>query len=324
MPSLPRLGARRAARPSTDRRAAVDPRSRAVRGVAQGALLLAILGGTSAFAVQAVGVGGGASAPSDAATALAAPAADGRALFGAESSRSQDRAPLETGATILVDGETIPVPAGVATVADALDVAGVILGHDDEVTPPLIGAVPEGAQIVVSRVEYSQVSERIEVPFTVSEQPDGSLAVGTRVVDVAGQPGVQSVLFRVKVADGVEVGREEILRSGTDPVTEVVRVGAEPKSIARAMVAARGWGEEQFACLDRLWTKESNWNPSAQNRSSGAYGIPQSLPGSKMGTVAADWRTNPATQITWGLNYIEGRYGNPCGAWAHSQAVNWY
>lgn len=100
--------------------------------------------------------------------------------------------------------------------------------------------------------------------------------------------------------------------------------GSDSRGIARQMVADRGWGGEQFDCLDRLWQKESNWNHLAQNPSSGAYGIPQSLPGNKMASVGADWRTNPVTQMTWGLNYISGRYGTPCAAWGHSQAVNWY
>ncbi|QUW20004.1 transglycosylase SLT domain-containing protein [Agrococcus sp. Marseille-Q4369] len=90
------------------------------------------------------------------------------------------------------------------------------------------------------------------------------------------------------------------------------------------MVLSRGWGEDQYSCLYSLWQKESNWNVYAQNRSSGAYGIPQSLPGSKMASAGADWQTNPVTQITWGLGYISGRYGTPCGAWAHSQRVGWY
>ncbi|WP_231916174.1 phospholipase [Microbacterium karelineae] len=85
-----------------------------------------------------------------------------------------------------------------------------------------------------------------------------------------------------------------------------------------------GWGSDQFGCLDLLWTKESGWNYQAANPSSGAYGIPQSLPGSKMGTVADDWATNAATQITWGLQYISATYGTPCAAWGHSQSVNWY
>jgi len=95
---------------------------------------------------------------------------------------------------------------------------------------------------------------------------------------------------------------------------------------AAATIAADefGWGDDQFGCLSSLWNKESGWNYQAQNGSSGAYGIPQALPGSKMSTVASDWETNPLTQIRWGLTYIQQTYGTPCSAWGHSQAVNWY
>lgn len=93
---------------------------------------------------------------------------------------------------------------------------------------------------------------------------------------------------------------------------------------AAGAVAARGWPSTEFDCLVALWNKESGWRVNAYNASSGAYGIPQSLPGSKMATAGADWETNAATQIEWGLGYIQGRYGTPCGAWAHSQDVGWY
>lgn len=95
------------------------------------------------------------------------------------------------------------------------------------------------------------------------------------------------------------------------------------QAIALQLVTARGWGTDQYNCLVSLWNKESGWRVNAYNPS-GAYGIPQALPGSKMATAGADWQTNPATQITWGLNYIAGVYGTPCGAWGHSQANNWY
>lgn len=88
---------------------------------------------------------------------------------------------------------------------------------------------------------------------------------------------------------------------------------------------AYGWGsEDQWAALEQLWTRESGWNYKAENPSSGAYGIPQSLPGSKMASAGKDWRTNPETQIKWGLGYIKGRYGGPKRAWAHFQQRNWY
>jgi hypothetical protein len=96
------------------------------------------------------------------------------------------------------------------------------------------------------------------------------------------------------------------------------------QAIAHDMVLARGWGEGEFNCLVSLWNKESGWNVYAQNPSSGAYGIPQALPGNKMASAGADWATNAATQISWGLGYISGRYGTPCGAWGHSQNVGWY
>ena len=97
-----------------------------------------------------------------------------------------------------------------------------------------------------------------------------------------------------------------------------------PRTVARSMVAARGWGSGQFSCLNSLWNKESNWKVSADNPTSSAYGIPQALPGSKMASAGRDWRTNPATQIEWGLEYIADRYGTPCAAWGHSQRNNWY
>ncbi|HEY5221968.1 MAG TPA: hypothetical protein VIJ18_02800 [Microbacteriaceae bacterium] len=85
-----------------------------------------------------------------------------------------------------------------------------------------------------------------------------------------------------------------------------------------------GWGADQFQCLSSLWQKESGWSYSASNGSSGAAGIPQALPGSKMATAGADWASNATTQIKWGLAYIARGYGTPCSAWSHSQAMNWY
>jgi hypothetical protein len=96
------------------------------------------------------------------------------------------------------------------------------------------------------------------------------------------------------------------------------------QATARGMLAGYGWGDDQFSCLVSLWNRESGWNVHAYNAGSGAYGIPQALPGSKMGSAGADWQSNAATQISWGLGYISGRYGSPCGAWGHSQSTGWY
>lgn len=96
------------------------------------------------------------------------------------------------------------------------------------------------------------------------------------------------------------------------------------RKVGCALMLDAGFKLAQFPCLDKLWKKESGWNYKATNRSSGAYGIPQALPGTKMASAGSDWKTNPATQIKWGLGYIEGRYDTPCGAWNHSQNVGWY
>jgi hypothetical protein len=98
----------------------------------------------------------------------------------------------------------------------------------------------------------------------------------------------------------------------------------DSRAIARRMMAARyGWGDSQFSCLNSLWNRESGWNVHAANPS-GAYGIPQALPGSKMSTTGGDWRDNPATQIAWGLSYVKSSYGSPCSAWSGFQSKGWY
>ncbi|MBO2446904.1 lytic transglycosylase domain-containing protein [Actinomadura barringtoniae] len=99
---------------------------------------------------------------------------------------------------------------------------------------------------------------------------------------------------------------------------------SEAQRIAKGLLSSYGaGGKGQFSCLVSLWNKESHWNTHAANPS-GAYGIPQALPGSKMASAGPDWRNNATTQIKWGLGYIKGRYGTPCGAWSHSQSSGWY
>jgi hypothetical protein len=97
-----------------------------------------------------------------------------------------------------------------------------------------------------------------------------------------------------------------------------------PQQVAEQMLGQFGWSGSQFSCLEPLWERESGWDVTAENPSSGAYGIPQSLPGDKMASSGPDWQTDAATQIRWGLTYIQGSYGSPCGAWAHEEADGWY
>ncbi len=96
------------------------------------------------------------------------------------------------------------------------------------------------------------------------------------------------------------------------------------KQFALRQLLDMGFDSDQYSCLVTLWNRESNWRVNAYNKGSGAYGIPQSLPGNKMASEGEDWLTNPETQIRWGLKYIKGRYGSPCGALAHSNKFGWY
>ena len=106
----------------------------------------------------------------------------------------------------------------------------------------------------------------------------------------------------------------------------VANARQDPRSAARSLMADHGWGDNQWRCLNLLWEGESAWRHTAENSSSGAYGIPQSLPASKMAKFGADYRTNPITQIKWGLWYIDASYGSPCNAWGQWQArsPHWY
>jgi hypothetical protein len=121
---------------------------------------------------------------------------------------------------------------------------------------------------------------------------------------------------------------ERAAQTGPVPYTGTIPAACQSLSGSReigcALMIKAGFEFGEFSCLNKLWDHESGWNYKATNRSSGAYGIPQAYPGSKMGSVADDWRINPATQITWGLGYIKGRYDSPCGAWNHFQDAGSY
>jgi hypothetical protein len=111
---------------------------------------------------------------------------------------------------------------------------------------------------------------------------------------------------------------------GQTAAASVAAASGSPRQIAQAMLGSFGWSSSQFSCLDPLWEHESSWSVTAANPGSGAFGIPQALPGSRMASAGPDWQTSAATQIRWGLQYIKDTYGSPCAAWSHEQATGWY
>lgn len=108
------------------------------------------------------------------------------------------------------------------------------------------------------------------------------------------------------------------------PKPVAAAITGTPLQIAQTIATQAGLNQQQWVCLDSLWYQESKFETNAHNRRSGAFGIPQALPASRMASAGADWRTNPATQIKWGLSYIKVRYGTACNAWAHWKRDRWY
>lgn len=232
-----------------------------------------------------------------------------------------------------VDKRTVVIDSAGPTVEDAAKAAHIFIGPHDRVSAPVHSALKDNQIITIRRVRYAEQTADVPVPFGVTKQNDPSSLAGNESTVSAGQNGVNRVTYQLVYVDGQLSGKVVLSTSVLKaPVNQVDKVGTQQptvtpanqaQAIAEKMVAARGWDNSQFSCLVSLWSKESGWRTNAANPS-GAYGIPQALPGSKMASAGADWQTNAATQITWGLNYIAGVYGTPCAAWAHSQATNWY
>jgi hypothetical protein len=136
---------------------------------------------------------------------------------------------------------------------------------------------------------------------------------------------IQAVLFSELSSSATVSASAMSLVSSASANVELARTPAGAREVAKILMEEKyGWGDKQFWCLDGLWTKESKWNYRSSNARSGAHGIPQALPASKMEVIGTDWRTNPVTQISWGLHYIDKRYETPCGAFAKFKRTNWY
>lgn len=136
---------------------------------------------------------------------------------------------------------------------------------------------------------------------------------------------IEAALFSELSSSATVSASAMSLVSSASASVELARTPDGAREIAKSLMEEKyGWGDKQYACLDDLWIKESNWNYRASNKRTGAHGIPQALPATKMDSAGTDWRTNPVTQISWGLRYIDVRYDTPCKAWAKFKRSNWY
>lgn len=322
----------------------VSRRAKWMQGVGFAAAALVIVGTGVGFSVDPAS-----SHLINTASAATLTKAETSSLLGDSATETADSATAQTARfSVTLDGKTreYEATAGV-TLVEALRANGVVVDQDDEITPALNTALVDGLTVNVVRVETRSLTEDFTVKYATKKVDDDSLEKGEEEVETEGKNGSGTRTYNVTYRDGKETSRELVVETVAEqPVDEVIHVGTKEenslsslaevaastspvpagsaRAIAQQMVADRGWAASEFACLDQLWQRESNWRHTAMNPSSGAYGIPQALPGSKMASAGADWQTNPATQIKWGLGYISGRYGTPCGALSHSHSVGWY
>jgi uncharacterized protein YabE (DUF348 family) len=255
--------------------------------------------------------------------------------------------------TVVHDGQRNQVTTTDATVGAVLDDLQIALGPGDRLSVPRDAAVRAGQTIQVQRVDRKLVNRTVALPFPTKHQRDATLLVGTTKVVTAGQKGQVQVTYSIVYVDGKAIGQTKVKSVViAQPKAQVVKVGTKQvvtasaagggssggsssvptaaapspgtaKAIARDLLAQRGWGDAEYNCLVTLWDHESGWRVHAANPS-GAYGIPQALPGSKMGSAGPDWQNSAETQIKWGLGYIASRYNTPCQAWSLWQTQGWY
>lgn len=190
-----------------------------------------------------------------------------------------------------------------------------------------VGAITSAAYASETSPQFSDTNQ-----ISDTHQSDINRFDSMRVPGVTSKSATTTTMTPDEVAPMVEVNTRidvvsrSLVRSViSDRDLELARTPIGARLVAAKLnVTTYRWSEAQLACLDSLWTRESHWGYRANNKRSGAYGIPQARPGSKMASAGADWRTNPITQLKWGMNYVKSRYGNPCKALAKSNSAGWY
>jgi len=241
--------------------------------------------------------------------------------------------------TVVHDGQQQTVTTTANTVGQLFDDMGVTVAPLDRVSSPVSAALWSGETIRLVRVRKTSVTQMVKVPFSTKRVNDSAMVSGRTQIVTPGKAGSAMVTYVLVYVDGKMAGRTKVAtvtlstaqaqveKVGTKPTT-VAYTGpppptGSPRAYAESILGNYGWSTSQYGCLDTLWDYESGWNVHAAN-SSGAYGIPQALPGSKMATAGPDWENNYQTQIKWGLSYIKNRYSSPCGAWSFWQDHHWY
>ncbi|MER6448558.1 transglycosylase domain-containing protein [Streptomyces venezuelae] len=231
---------------------------------------------------------------------------------------------------ISVRGFAVASATAVTTVGAVVGVATGDPTNDLETTASgatLLAEIPVGDQAEVQTASLTQQADAIAHAADADNKRSVEEAARVQAAEDAKAKKAEAEKEKAEAEAKQKKEREEkeqvasrsAARDAGDFAPQSSYTVAQVKAIAQQMVPAG-----QFQCFSNIINQESTWNYKAVNSSSGAYGLVQALPGSKMASAGADWRTNPATQIKWGLNYMEDRYGSPCSAWSFHQANGWY
>jgi flagellar biosynthesis GTPase FlhF len=228
---------------------------------------------------------------------------------------------------ISVRGFAVASATAVTAVGSVVGVAsGSVAQNSNDAEPTaadatLLADIPAGQQAQVQTASLTQQADAQAIQADASAKKDAEEAARKAAAEtaVAKKAAAEKAEQEAKArAEAKKAATRSTRDSSSFPVQSSYTV-AQIQAMARQMVASG-----QFQCFSNIVDHESSWNYRAVNASSGAYGLFQALPGSKMSSVGADWQTNPATQIKWGLNYMNSRYGSPCDAWSFWQANHWY
>lgn len=228
---------------------------------------------------------------------------------------------------LVLYGQSMTLHSQKATVGEVLGEYNIKLAKDDTMTVKKDEPVVDGMNFRIWRNGLQTIEQDEDIPFEIEVRKDSTKKVGYHEIQTAGQNGKRKVIYQVRMQDGVEVERKKISEvETTTPVKQIEIEGSKiemPPGSHTDWMAMAGIPESDYGATNYIISRESGWRYNAANPS-GAYGLPQALPGSKMASAGSDWQTNPITQLRWFYSYCVGRYGSVQGAYNFWVSHHWY
>ena len=225
-------------------------------------------------------------------------------------------------------GKTESFRTQAKTVEDFLKEKKIVLGKDDDISIDLKTQISNGLNFRIWRNGKQTLTVEEPTDFQTETIQDANKDSGYKEIKEAGEKGTKSVTYEVEMQNGKEISRKKINETEIKAAKkQVVIVGTKtslPAGSHTDWMSAAGISASDQGSANVIISQESGWRVNATNRSSGAYGIPQALPGSKMASAGSDWQTNPITQLKWMNSYVVGRYGSWQNAYAHKKSKGWY